>query len=133
MFVLRYDNSMRNIHLILMAHGSKDPRWRKSFEEFEKNVVNELGEKKVSLCYMEFIEPRLEAVIDAEVKKGINDFKVFPLFMSGGGHVDRDIPNQVESIKNKHSNINIEILPAIGENSLVLDAMKKVVMNEIAK
>lgn len=102
--------------LILIAHGSKDPRWRKPFERLERSLKSDLGVEKVFLSYMEFAEPTLLDAVSLAVQAGANEIKVLPLFMAGGSHVDQDIPPQVESAKKKFPTVAFELLPPIGEH-----------------
>jgi sirohydrochlorin cobaltochelatase len=118
---------MNNSQIILIAHGSKDPRWREPFEELYIDLKNTLGEEKVALAYLDFISPSLSDVINLSIKNGIENFKVFPLFMAGGGHVDKDIPKQIAEIKEKFNNISIELLPPIGENKEIVHLMKEII------
>ena len=102
--------------LILIAHGSKDPRWRKPFERLVGSLKSDLGENGVFLSYMEFAEPTLMDATAKAVNAGAKKVKVLPLFMAGGAHVDQDIPPQVEAIKKKFPDLNVELLSPIGEH-----------------
>ena len=104
-------------HLILIAHGSRDSRWREPFEKLSRSL-----DDQASLCYMEFVSPTFEEVVKEKVSKGITSFKLLPLFMSGGGHVGKDIPKQVDDLKSKYS-IDIEVLEPIGESPEVAKAI----------
>lgn len=119
-------------HLILIAHGSKDSKWRKPFEKMSDEIGKEVGAKNVSLCYMGSAEPSLEKVVEKAVKNKVSSFKVLPLFMAGGGHVDKDIPEQIAAIKEKHSNIDIKLLGAIGEHPLIYGAIKEVAKSYVS-
>ncbi len=120
---------MAGTPLILLAHGSKDPNWCKSFE---KLIVGAGRDLHLHLAYMDFIQPSLLKVTEELVNKGIENIKILPLFMSGGGHVDKDIPKQVKELKVKFPNINFEILPPIGEHPEVITSMKEII-KEYAK
>ena len=62
----------------------------------------------------------------------VEDFKILPLFMAGGGHVDRDIPKQIAEIKEKFTDLNIDLLPPIGENKAFRDLIKQIVIHYIS-
>ena len=107
---------MSSSSLILIAHGSKDPRWRKPFERLLNSLQKDLGEKNVFLSYMEFAEPTLMEAATKAVSAGATKMKVLPLFMAGGSHVDQDIPPQVAAVQKEFPQIEIELLPPIGEH-----------------
>ncbi len=116
-----------NASLILLAHGSKDSKWCKSFEDL---VISCNG--KATLAYMDFIEPSLITITQGLANNGINKIKVLPLFMSSGGHLDKDIPEQVNKLKLQFPNITFEILPPIGEHLKIVTSMKEII-REYAK
>ena len=112
------------LSLILVAHGSKDPKWCKSFENL---AVETLGPTSLRLAYMDLAEPSLFSVTEDLSKNGTKKIKILPLFMSGGGHVDKDIPRQVKELKTKFPEIDFEILPPIGEHPVIFKSMQEII------
>ena len=114
---------MDNVSLILLAHGSKDPKWCKSFED----LVGAGRDLHLHLAYMDLIQPSLLSVTEQLSNQGIRKIKILPLFMSSGGHIDKDIPKQAEELKAKFPKINFEILPPIGEHQKVISSMQEII------
>ena len=114
---------MSKTHLILIAHGSKDQRWREPFEKIVSEIGNEAGTENVSLCYMEFAKPTIEDVIEIAIKNNFISFKILPLFMSNGGHVSNDIVSKVQELNVKYPSIEIKLLSAICEDPLIMGAI----------
>src|SRR5271165_3688877 len=85
--------------LILLAHGSNDPRWRAPFQRIALELEQDLGRGKVRLAYMEFIGPTLMEVVRECVGQTVLNLRVLPLFMAAGGHLAKDIPEQVEEVR----------------------------------
>lgn len=114
--------------LVLLAHGSPDPRWRAPFEELAEHLRKTLGDKRVRLAYMEFAAPSLEEVAGelAREAEGQCRLRILPLFMAGGGHVDRDIPALVAALGWKYPEIETEILPPVGEHPKVVAALREI-------
>ena len=102
--------------LILIAHGSKDPRWRAPFERLERSLKPDLGENGVYLSYMEFVEPTPMMAVKKAVEGGARKIKMLPLFMAGGAHVDQDIPPMVSKIRLAYPGLHVELLQPIGEH-----------------
>jgi sirohydrochlorin cobaltochelatase len=113
--------------LVLFAHGSGDRRWRDPFEALRVEVARSCGDAAVRLAYMEFAEPTLLDVAAEAARDGIRTLRVLPLFMAGGAHLNRDLPEQVERIRALHPELVVEILPAVGE-----DARFQALLREIA-
>ena len=136
---------MACLALILLAHGSKDPKWCKSFENLAVGAgpaigpastrrLGETGEARqgrrdlhLQLAYMDLVEPSLFSVTKQLSNNGIKKIKILPLFMSSGGHIDKDIPKLVKELKVKFPSIDFEILPPIGEHPKVVSSMKAII------
>jgi sirohydrochlorin cobaltochelatase len=119
---------MSDVRLVLLAHGSRDPRWRAPFETFAASLTTDLGDHKVRLAYMEFVAPTLVDTAEEAVRDGIRALKVLPLFMAGGAHVDQDIPAQVAAVKARFPDLELTVLAPIGEHPRMV-----AVMQDIAK
>jgi sirohydrochlorin cobaltochelatase len=119
---------MSDVRLVLLAHGSRDPRWRAPFETFAASLTTDLGAHKVRLAYMEFVAPTLADMAAEAVRDGIRGLKVLPLFMAGGAHVDQDIPAQVAEVKARFPELELTVLTPIGEHPRMV-----AIMQEIAK
>jgi sirohydrochlorin cobaltochelatase len=119
---------MKKTCLILLAHGSPDPRWRAPFEKLAATLKAELGAGRVKLAYLEYVAPSLEEVAGELAREGEGQcrLRILPLFMSGGGHVTRDIPDLVAALGWKYPEIVAEILPPVGEHPRVVAAIGEV-------
>lgn len=111
--------------LVLFAHGSADPQWRASFESLEHAVRRARGDGAVRLCYMEFCAPTLLDAAAEAVRDGIRTLQILPLFMAGGAHLSRDLPAQAERVRERYPDLQVEVLPPVGEDprfqALLLD------------
>jgi sirohydrochlorin cobaltochelatase len=119
--------------LVLFAHGSRDPRWRATFENLLEEVAAIAGGGSVHLAYMEFVRPTLEEVVSDLVRQGVARIRVLPLFMSGGGHVANDVPEQARATANAFSGVEMEVLPPIGECDEVRRAMRDVCVRALTE
>jgi sirohydrochlorin cobaltochelatase len=118
------ENTMRTC-LILLAHGSPDPRWRAPFEKLAATLKAELGAGRVKLAYLDYAAPSLEDVAGELAREGEGQcrLRILPLFMSGGGHVAQDIPALVAALGWKYPEIEAEVLPPVGEDPRVVAAI----------
>jgi sirohydrochlorin cobaltochelatase len=117
--------------LVLLAHGSKDPRWRIPFERIVDAVQGQSGETKVSLAYMEFLEPTLIDVARECVGQQILHLKVLPLFFSIGAHLAIDVPEQVNQAKAQFPQLEVEVLSPIGEDPRLTGLIQQIVMETL--
>jgi len=116
-----------NKRIVLIAHGSKDTRWQMPFNELTNDLKGRLGSEAVRLAYMEFIPPTLSDVAEEAVRDDKLELLVLPVFLAAGGHLAEDIPTQVEDVKRRFPQLQIELLPPIGEHPLVKAVFQEIV------
>ena len=122
-------NSQVTIAQILLAHGSRDPGWRKPFEELLEKCKKGSPKKIFCLSYLELCNPKLSDLVkDLLVNHHkITTFNIHPLFLSSGVHVNDDIQKILSDLRAKYPQINFNLNDVIGKNSLVTNAIYKVV------
>jgi sirohydrochlorin cobaltochelatase len=117
---------MTDNHIILLAHGSRDPQWRKPMEDLAEGLKSALNSEAIHLAYLERAEPELPTAIEHAVQAGAEIIRVIPLFLSSRGHVLRDVGPQVSQARQQHD-LPIELMPAIGEMAEFADMLRLVV------
>ncbi len=122
------DNRTRTA-LVLLAHGSKDPRWREPFERIYLQIRRESDSAK--LAYMEFVGPTLMDVAGECVREGKNCLRVLPLFMASGAHLATDVPNLVREVRERYPELQMEVLPPIGEDPRMVSLMRQIIKGEL--
>ena len=109
--------------LILFAHGARDPRWAQPFQKLQGIAQSSLPHAVVELAFLELMEPRLPAVVAQLVGRGCTEISVVPVFLGQGGHVLRDLPPMIESLRTEYPNLSIHVSDAVGESPAVLEAI----------
>ncbi len=112
--------------LVLIAHGSHDPRWRASVEKLTESLQVDLGRDEVRLAYMECTPPTLMDVASDAARAGVKRIRVLPLFLAGEGHVDRAIRPLVEQVSNTHASLELELLPPVGQHRLFQELLRRI-------
>lgn len=118
-------NGLGAKRLVLLAHGSSDPRWCQTFESLTEKLEVSLG-SQVCLAYMEMAAPTLMDVAASARNEGVEELRILPLFMAGGGHVSKDIPRLVDDIRGRYPEMAVRVLPPVGEHASVVNAMLSV-------
>ncbi len=109
--------------LILFAHGARDMRWRTPFDRLAQMVEAQRPDLPMRLAFLEFMQPGLIDAGDQLVALGCRHVTVVPMFLGAGGHVRRDLPSLLDSLKQRHPGVQWSLRPAIGEADSVIDAM----------
>jgi sirohydrochlorin cobaltochelatase len=107
--------------VILFAHGSRNPAWRKPFERMLKDVQRRGGVHAV-LAFGEFMSPTLPEAAVALAAKGVKKAVIVPLFLGGGLHVRGDLPKLAAEAR-AASGVTLRVAKAIGEDAGVLRAV----------
>jgi len=113
--------------LVVLAHGSRDPRWQLPFSELLSELQALLGTDGVRLAYMEFIPPTLGEVAQEAARDNKRERLVLPFFLAAGAHLAADIPAQVAQASSRFPRLRIRFAPPIGEHPRV-----KALFREIA-
>lgn len=116
---------MKHQALVLFAHGARDPRWAGPFERLQQLIQAQLPDRVVALAFLELMTPRLPELVAGLVKQGCDDLTVVPIFFGQGGHVLRDLPIIAEQLRQDHPQLTLRIVPAVGEDASVLNAIAK--------
>ena len=112
--------------LIIVAHGSRDPKWRASVESLTESLQADLGPDNLRLAYMDGGPPTLDDVVSEAVQTGVVRMRVLPLFLANEGHVDRDIRPVVDQLRSIHRSVEVELLPAVGQHQSFRELLAKI-------
>ena len=108
--------------LILFAHGARDPRWAEPLNRLRDRVaVRAPG--PVSVAFLEIMEPDLPTAAARLVDAGCHGICIVPVFLGQGGHVRRDLAALLEAVSAGNPGTDIRVVPAVGEDDTVIDAL----------
>ncbi len=118
---------MREPAILLVAHGSSDPEWRKPLDRVYAHVRELAPERPARLCFLERTAPDLETAVDELAREGIQRIRVVALLLSSTGrHFREDIPRLVQAAQQKHPSLKIELdEAAVGTHDVVIRAMAR--------
>ncbi|SHH13383.1 sirohydrochlorin chelatase [Massilia sp. CF038] len=109
--------------LVLFAHGARAASWAAPFERLRDLTQQRMPDVPVSLAFLELMEPRLPAHVQALAEGGVTGLTIVPVFLGQGGHLLRDLPLMVDQLRADHPHLAIEVAGAVGEDPAVLQAM----------
>jgi len=109
--------------IILFAHGARDPEWAAPFGIIQNQVQAARPDVHVELAFQDFMTPTLEAAAAQAAAHGARRVVVVPLFMAQGGHLKQDLPRMVGKIREQHAQLELQVMPAIGDAPEILQAI----------
>jgi sirohydrochlorin cobaltochelatase len=112
--------------LILFAHGARDPRWAEPFERVAVRVRALRPAWAISLAYLEFLPPDLDAAGATLAADGCTEVEILPLFLGAGGHVRKDLPERVDRLRANHPAVRWTLRPAAGESDILVEALARI-------
>jgi sirohydrochlorin cobaltochelatase len=109
--------------IILFAHGARDPDWAAPFNIIRRQLQSARPQTLVQLAFQDFMAPTLEQAVAQAVAGGARRVLLVPLFMAQGGHLKQDLPRLVAEIRGQHPQLEVRVMPAIGDAPEVLQAI----------
>ncbi|SDL96270.1 sirohydrochlorin cobaltochelatase [Oryzisolibacter propanilivorax] len=109
--------------IILLAHGSRDPLWRRPVEAVQARLQAAQPDAVVRCAYLELCPPTLHDVVQELATQGIRRIAVVPLFLGAGRHVREDLPLTVEALARAHPALQLRLAPHVGEDERLLQLM----------
>ncbi len=116
--------------VLLFAHGSRDPDWARPVEALRTRIAG-LTCARVDLAYLEYCAPTLAAALAQMAGESIRRVHIVPVFIGQGAHLRRDLPALVDTARQAHPELRIELLPAIGEQPEILEAIAHAIAAQI--
>jgi sirohydrochlorin cobaltochelatase len=109
--------------LLLIAHGARSPEWAAPFHDMASRIRAARPSVPVELAFLELMSPTLVEAGSRLAAAGCTSVEVLPLFLGGGGHVRRDLPQLIEELRAAHPGLRCTLHTAVGELDSVLQAM----------
>lgn len=108
--------------IVLLGHGSRDPQWSQPLQQLSE-LLRRGGAAGVELAYLQLAEPTLEQALGRCRDAGAAEVLVVPVFLAGGGHLLRDVPQQVQAAATAVGGLRVRCAGAMGEEPEVLAGM----------
>ena len=109
--------------VVLLAHGSRDPLWRRPMEAVAERLRAAQPQLTVRCAYLELEQPDLDATVQQLVGEGIDQVTIVPMFLGTGKHAREQLPVLVNALRSRHPNMRIVLQPPVGEDPRVLDLL----------
>jgi sirohydrochlorin cobaltochelatase len=109
--------------IVLFAHGARDPEWAVPFGIIKEQLQAARPEVQVELAFQDFMTPTLDAAVAQCAARGAERVVLVPLFMAQGGHLKQDLPLLVGKLRQQHPQLDLRVMPAIGDAPEILQAI----------
>ena len=114
--------------IILFAHGSRDPLWHEPIKAIAKAIQEQSTDVIVRCAYLEMTAPTLLECANELASLGVQDIRLFPLFLGVGRHAREDLPEQAEQLRQQHPHIQLTVMPSAGEMPQVVNHLAQMAL-----
>jgi sirohydrochlorin cobaltochelatase len=114
---------------ILLAHGSRDPQWKKPIEAVASQIRQIAPTVAVRCAYLEATTPDLASSAAELAGMGIVEISVVPLFMGIGKHAREDLPVLLATLRANHPKITFDLRPSLGEEPRIIELIARIAVS----
>ncbi len=116
--------------ILLVGHGSRNQAGNDEIREFRAQWQAQHPDWRIDLCYIELAD----VLLDEGLLRAAQDSErvvVVPLILSAAGHVKMEIPEHIETARERFPDVEFIYAPHIGANEEVLNILKKDLKNAL--
>ena len=111
---------------VLLAHGSRDARWREPIEAVAARMHADDPTVRVLCAYMELAAPDLRTAAAALIASGARHLRVVPLFLGMGKHAREDLPVQLEALRGNWPEVEFQLANIVGEEPELVELLARI-------
>ncbi len=111
--------------VVLLSHGSPDPRSRLANDLLSRRVGHRLN-AAVSLASLDHDKARLDGAIAYLSTLGITEIVVVPLLLNVGYHATTDVPEATERVKVAYPGVKLWLAHPVGADAHLLNGLDAV-------
>jgi sirohydrochlorin cobaltochelatase len=120
-------------YTLIIAHGSRDSRWREPFESLIAKLQKIHGESAVGLAYMEMAQPTPYEVLQTLDISIYEHIIIVPLFMAEGAHVANDFAIIRQNIQETYPHLRVSQYVAMGEHPQVQALFERILSDIVTE
>ncbi|SDC44043.1 sirohydrochlorin chelatase [Streptomyces prasinopilosus] len=108
--------------LLVIAHGSRDPRHAATVHALVERVRSLRPELRVETCFLDFDVPSVPGVLDSLAAEGVRDVVALPLLLTRAFHAKADVP---AVLAEADARLRIRRADVLGPSPLLLAALER--------
>ncbi|HZQ38027.1 MAG TPA: precorrin-3B C(17)-methyltransferase [Dehalococcoidia bacterium] len=108
--------------VVLVGHGSRDPRGEAAFRAFAIALERRLGEP-VAPAFLEFSDPPVVEAVRERIEQGARRITILPLFLGAATHQKNDLPAAIHWLRREYPGAAIAYGAPLGAHAAVSEAL----------
>jgi len=109
--------------LIVIAHGSRREASNVEIAQLAGRVADSLSQPPqfdhVAHSFLELAAPDIPQAIDDAIAAGCTNLVLVPYFLSSGQHVAKDIPAIIDTARQRHPTVLIQLVAHVGDAAIM--------------
>ncbi|MGW0175609.1 sirohydrochlorin chelatase [Rhodococcus sp. NPDC003322] len=110
--------------MILVAHGSRDPRSARSVAAAVAAVRGARPDLDVRLCFLDLSAPSVDQVVDTVAAEGHSSAVVVPLLLGNAFHARVDLPGLLAAARARHRGLDLVQADVLGDDDRLVGAVR---------
>ncbi|MBB5936109.1 sirohydrochlorin chelatase [Streptomyces zagrosensis] len=111
--------------LVIIAHGSRDPRHAATVSELSTRVRALRPGLRVEVGYLDFCAPSVPQVLSRLAADGVRDVVAVPLLLTRAFHAKADIPAVLYEASAAWPQLTVRQAAVLGPSTLLIDALER--------
>ncbi|WPB90213.1 sirohydrochlorin chelatase [Streptomyces malaysiensis] len=111
--------------LLIIAHGSRDPRHAATVDALRARVRSMRPELRVEAAFLEFNAPRVPQVLARLAAADATEVIALPLLLTRAFHAKTDIPAVLREATARHPRLSVRQAAVLGPSPLLMDALER--------
>ncbi|MFD5617866.1 sirohydrochlorin chelatase [Streptomyces yangpuensis] len=111
--------------LLVIAHGSRDPRHAATVHALTRRVRALRPGLRVETAFLDFNAPRVEQVLAGLHADGVRDVVALPLLLTRAFHAKADIPAALSEALTRLPGLAVSVADVLGPSPLLVGALER--------
>ncbi|MGW5445604.1 sirohydrochlorin chelatase [Streptomyces asiaticus] len=111
--------------LLIIAHGSRDPRHAGTVDALRARVRSLRPGLRVEAAFLEFNAPRVPQVLARLAAADATEVIALPLLLTRAFHAKTDIPAVLREATARHPRLSVRQADVLGPSPLLVDALER--------
>ncbi|MFD8333774.1 sirohydrochlorin chelatase [Streptomyces solisilvae] len=111
--------------LLIIAHGSRDPRHAATVDALRARVRSMRPELRVEAAFLEFNAPRVPQVLARLAAADATEVVALPLLLTRAFHAKTDIPAVLREATARHPRLSVRQAAVLGPSPLLMDTLER--------
>ena len=116
--------------ILYIGHGTRSKKGAEEAKAFLQRVVANVNVPIQEISFLELTEPSIHEGYKKCIQKGATEITVVPIFLIAAGHIKKDIPEILTSLRNQYPNVAVTVKDPFGVQEEILDAIAELVRIE---